>query len=466
MEHDTSEPSPSTTANKPPDVLLAPTSQDVLLDPVEPEKKPQKKPKKPREVTAKANMKTTKKGASAAPKKSIKEAPERPTKDPPPKQQSCDNDGLMRAIMLLEATILTLQNKVDQMEATIALTLQPQKTMDPKPAKSPKQVTQVTQTPAVISLDQETQVSVNLETQVPANQETQVLVNDLPKAPYDPVPAETIFSFPDPEQPLSRLPGTSSTTPYQPLSQTTAVISLDQSTPCTSNNQSMTPKDPAANTPALVCPDFPRHTARSSAPTTRDSAPSLQSPPNLDLIRTGLLRLAGQAPPPVGVAGSSAPTQSATRPAWGSRPIREGWSDPVSEPPQQASSSPINQPRYAPANSSRQGGVRSPPRLRERREKKILIIRDSMLRDFNAGKFFASGMKAEDLNLGSIKEALRETRRIRQSSGVDAYIIELGVNDLKAHTSHTVLTHLNDLISEIRSWAPHATILVSPPSHH
>ena len=185
------EPSPLTTYNKPPKpshVLLAPTPQDVLLDPVEPEKKPKKKPKKPREVTAKANPKTKKKSSSTAPKKDTKEAPERPTQDPAPKQQSCDNDGLMRAIMLLEATILTLQNKVDQMEATIALTLQPQKTMDPKPAKSPKQVTQVTQTPAVISLDQETQVSVNLETQVPANQETQVLVNDLPKAPYDPVP--------------------------------------------------------------------------------------------------------------------------------------------------------------------------------------------------------------------------------------------------------------------------------------
>ena len=213
-------------------------------------------------------------------------------------------------------------------------------------------------------------------------------MNDPPKAPHDPVPSESIFSFPDPEQPLSRPPSISSTTP------------------CTLNNQSMAPKDPVANSPALVCPDFHRHTARSSAPTPRASAPSLQSPPNLDLIRTGLLRIAGQAPPPVDVARPSAPAQSATRPAWGSRPIREGWSDPVSEPPQQASSSPINQPRYAPANSSRQGGVRSPPRLRERREKKILIIRDSMLRDFNAGKFFASGMKAEDLNLGSIKEAL------------------------------------------------------------
>ena len=432
---------PSTTADKPPEGPVASKSQD----PVEPEKKSQKKPKKPRVMTTKANKKTTEKSTSVAPKKGTKEAPERSSKDPPPKQQSCDNDGLMRAIKILEATILTLQCKVDQMEATIALTLQPHKTiMDSKPAKSPKQITQDTQTPAVIRMDQETQVPVkdpskalngpapsatiiclDQETQVPVNdpskapsdpappatifrldQETQVAVKDPwpSKAPIDPAPPATIFSFPDPEQPLSSLPNTSSTP--------------------------------------------------------QDSTPSLQSPPNLNLIRTGLLGLAaqpvGQAPPPI------APAQPATRPAWGTRPIREGWTDPASEPPQQVF--PSNQPRHAPANSSRhEGGARSLPRPRDRRDKKILIIRDSMLRDFNAGKFFASGMKAEDLNLGSIEEALRETRRIRQSSGVDAYIIELGVNDLKVRTSHRVLTYLNDLISEIRSWAPHATILVSPP---
>jgi len=76
---------------------------------------------------------------------------------------------------------------------------------------------------------------------------------------------------------------------------------------------------------------------------------------------------------------------------------------------------------------------------------------------------FSTGMDVKVINTGSIEEALEMSREIRQESGVDAYIIELGINDLKHHQSHEVISRLNDLMTEIRSWAPRALILVSPP---
>ena len=85
-----------------------------------------------------------------------------------------------------------------------------------------------------------------------------------------------------------------------------------------------------------------------------------------------------------------------------------------------------------------------------------------MLKGFDPVKF-SSNFSTNVLNVGSMEGALKEIRNIRAQPNIDAYVIELGVNDLKSKSPEVVLDLLDTLLGHIRSWSPFSKIIISPP---
>ena len=116
----------------------------------------------------------------------------------------------------------------------------------------------------------------------------------------------------------------------------------------------------------------------------------------------------------------------------------------LSAPPAAAS-----KPNKGPVNSSKQP--------------KVIILRDGVLANFDSKRFLADA-SCDSLKFETIRQALSDFARIqRQASGVDAFVIELGTNDLKDDSVDTVSHLLKQLVTQLRSSAPKARVIVSPP---
>ena len=94
---------------------------------------------------------------------------------------------------------------------------------------------------------------------------------------------------------------------------------------------------------------------------------------------------------------------------------------------------------------------------------KILFLRDDVLKDFHGDKFGAS-LAPSAINVVSIRQSLSDLQRInKNAAGVDAFVIQIGTNDLKNDPADSVIHLLKQLIAQLRVSAPQAKIIVCPP---
>ena len=95
---------------------------------------------------------------------------------------------------------------------------------------------------------------------------------------------------------------------------------------------------------------------------------------------------------------------------------------------------------------------RTPQHSRHSRSKKIIILRDSLLRDFDGTAFSAAFQNPSVFNVGSLKELMSNEnlfRRIYSEPNVDGYIIALGINDLKNDSPDTVFKRIRVIYTKL-----------------
>ena len=115
-----------------------------------------------------------------------------------------------------------------------------------------------------------------------------------------------------------------------------------------------------------------------------------------------------------------------------------------------AHSPPRNRAR---SQSNERNFVRQQNVSNNRSKKKIVVLCDSLMRDFDRDRF-SSVFYNEIYNIGSLKNLEKKPdiyRKVIAEEHVDGYLIEIGVNDLKTCTPGEVVGQLEKLITKLLS---------------